>query len=61
MSFSAFASFNICDSFAHVGQAQVRLVGQPCLEDTMLAGAFVEVLSEKINIRPNDSARLALP
>lgn len=33
--------------------------GQPCLEDTMLAGAFVEVLSEKTDIRPNDSARLA--
>ncbi len=33
--------------------------GEPCLEDTMLAGAFVEVLSEKTNIRPNDSARLA--
>ncbi len=33
--------------------------GEPALEDTLLAGAFVEILSEETDIRPNDSARLA--
>jgi 2-phosphosulfolactate phosphatase len=33
--------------------------GEPCLEDTLLAGAFVEFFSEETDIRPNDSARLA--
>jgi 2-phosphosulfolactate phosphatase len=33
--------------------------GEPCMEDTLLAGAFVEILSEDGDIRPNDSARLA--
>ena len=33
--------------------------GEPCLEDTLLAGAFVEFFAEETDIRPNDSARLA--
>lgn len=33
--------------------------GEPCLEDTLLAGALVDFLCEEAEIRPNDSARLA--
>jgi 2-phosphosulfolactate phosphatase len=33
--------------------------GEPCLEDTLLAGAIVDVLSEEMEVRLNDSARLA--
>jgi 2-phosphosulfolactate phosphatase len=33
--------------------------GEPCLEDTLLAGAFVDFLCEETDARLNDSARLA--
>ena len=33
--------------------------GEPALEDTLLAGALVDCLSEHIDLRLNDSARLA--
>ena len=33
--------------------------GQPALEDTLLAGAFIEYLCEEADIRVNDAARLA--
>ncbi|MBI3407580.1 MAG: 2-phosphosulfolactate phosphatase [Planctomycetes bacterium] len=33
--------------------------GQPTLEDTLLAGALVDFLSEELDVRLNDSARLA--
>jgi 2-phosphosulfolactate phosphatase len=33
--------------------------GEPCLEDTLLAGALVDCLSEEMEVRLNDSARLA--
>lgn len=33
--------------------------GAPCLEDTLFAGALVEVLCEEQDVRLNDSARLA--
>jgi 2-phosphosulfolactate phosphatase len=33
--------------------------GEPCLEDTLLAGGIVDVLCEEIDVRLNDSARLA--
>jgi 2-phosphosulfolactate phosphatase len=33
--------------------------GEPCLEDTLLAGAFVDFLCEELEVRLNDSARLA--
>ena len=33
--------------------------GTPALEDTLLAGAFVDFLSEEMEVRLNDSARLA--
>jgi 2-phosphosulfolactate phosphatase len=33
--------------------------GEPCLEDTLLAGALVDFLSEELEVRLNDSARLA--
>jgi 2-phosphosulfolactate phosphatase len=33
--------------------------GEPCLEDTLLAGALVEFLCEETEVRLNDSARLA--
>jgi 2-phosphosulfolactate phosphatase len=33
--------------------------GAPALEDTLLAGAFVDFLCEEMNVRLNDSARLA--
>ena len=33
--------------------------GEPCLEDTLLAGAIVDVLCEEMEVRLNDSARLA--
>src|SRR5262249_45447030 len=33
--------------------------GTPALEDTLLAGAFVEYLAEEADIHANDSARLA--
>ena len=33
--------------------------GEPCMEDTLLAGAIVEFFCEEMNPRLNDSARLA--
>lgn len=33
--------------------------GEPCLEDTLLAGAIVDFLSEELEVNLNDSARLA--
>ncbi len=33
--------------------------GEPCLEDTLLAGALVDFLCEETHVRLNDSARLA--
>jgi 2-phosphosulfolactate phosphatase len=33
--------------------------GEPCLEDTLLAGAFIDVLCEEAEVLLNDSARLA--
>jgi 2-phosphosulfolactate phosphatase len=33
--------------------------GEPCLEDTLLAGALVDFLCEETEVRLNDSARLA--
>src|SRR5437763_2497421 len=33
--------------------------GEPCLEDTLLAGALVDFLSEEMEVALNDSARLA--
>jgi 2-phosphosulfolactate phosphatase len=33
--------------------------GEPCLEDTLLAGALVDVLCDEVEVRLNDSARLA--
>jgi 2-phosphosulfolactate phosphatase len=33
--------------------------GEPCLEDTLLAGALIDVLCEEMEVRLNDSARLA--
>src|SRR5260370_26673830 len=33
--------------------------GEPCLEDTLLAGALVDFLCEETDVRLNDSARLA--
>jgi 2-phosphosulfolactate phosphatase len=35
------------------------LNGEPCLEDTLLAGALVDSLSEESEVQLNDSARLA--
>ena len=33
--------------------------GEPCLEDTLLAGALVDFLCETVEVKLNDSARLA--
>ena len=33
--------------------------GEPCIEDTLLAGALVDFLCEEADVRLNDSARLA--
>jgi 2-phosphosulfolactate phosphatase len=60
----AFVNYSaVCEQL----RADARLVhivcagqdGEPALEDTLLAGAFVDFLSEEQDIRPNDSARMA--
>jgi 2-phosphosulfolactate phosphatase len=33
--------------------------GEPCMEDTLLAGAIVDFLCDEMEVRLNDSARLA--
>ena len=33
--------------------------GEPCMEDTLLAGTFVEFFCEEMDVKLNDSARLA--
>ncbi|MFO0864464.1 MAG: 2-phosphosulfolactate phosphatase [Gemmataceae bacterium] len=61
---AAFVNFSaVCESLRHDGRP-LHLVcsgfeGQPALEDTLLAGAFVDCLSDAFEMQLNDSARLA--
>lgn len=60
----AFVNFSaVCEQLRH-DPRPVHLVcagceGQPALEDTLLAGALVDCLSDSTEVRLNDSARLA--
>jgi 2-phosphosulfolactate phosphatase len=61
---AAFVNFSaVCDQLIH-DERPLHIVcagsdGQPSLEDTLLAGAFVEVLCDHFELQLNDSARLA--
>ncbi|MBX9677320.1 MAG: 2-phosphosulfolactate phosphatase [Gemmataceae bacterium] len=61
---AAFVNFSaVCEALRHDGRP-LHLVcsgidGQPALEDTLLAGAFVDCLSDTFEMQLNDSARLA--
>lgn len=61
---AAFANFSaVCEQLrnetrpVHILCAGAE--GEPCLEDTLLAGALVDVLSEQHQVKLNDSARIA--
>lgn len=61
---AAFVNFSAVCEQLHADARPVHIVcaglhGQPCIEDTLLAGAFVECLAEDGDIHPNDSARIA--
>jgi 2-phosphosulfolactate phosphatase len=61
---AGFVNFSAVCEQLHQTTCPVHLVcagadGAPCLEDTLLAGAFVEFLSAESDIHANDSARLA--
>ncbi len=61
---AAFVNFSaVCELLRPDGRP-VHIVcaggeGEPCLEDTLLAGALVDFLSEQGDVRVNDSGRLA--
>src|SRR5262249_9585106 len=61
---AAFLNFSAVCAALQQDPRPVHLVcsgfeGDPALEDTLLAGAIVDCLSEHIDLRLNDSARLA--
>jgi len=61
---AGFVNFSAVCEQLHAPARPVHIVcaglnGEPCLEDTLLAGAFVEFFAEETDIHPNDSARLA--
>jgi 2-phosphosulfolactate phosphatase len=61
---AGFVNFSaVCEQLHHDARP-VHIVcagydGEPCMEDTLLAGAFVEYFCETMDVHLNDSARLA--
>ena len=60
----AFVNYSAVCDLLHQDTRPVHLIcsgyeGEPAMEDTLLAGAFVDCLSDGGDIRLNDSARLA--
>ncbi len=61
---AGFVNFSaVCEQLCH-GARPVHIVcagylGTPAIEDTLLAGAFVEFFCDEMDVRLNDSARLA--
>lgn len=61
---ASFVNFSaVCEQLHHDARP-VHIVcagdsGEPCVEDTLLAGALVEFFCEEMDVRLNDSARLA--
>jgi len=49
----------LCSSERPIHIVCAGLDGAPAVEDTLLAGAFVEVLCDELDVRLNDSARIA--
>lgn len=61
---AAFVNFSaVCEQLRHDARPLhivcAGMEGVPALEDTLLAGAFVDFLCEEVDTRLNDSARLA--
>src|SRR5436309_7217401 len=61
---AAFVNFSAVCEQLRLDARPVHIVcagsaGEPCLEDTLLAGALVDFLSEEMEVSLNDSARLA--
>jgi 2-phosphosulfolactate phosphatase len=61
---AAFVNFSAVCEQARLDTRPLEIVcaggdGQPCLEDTLLAGALIDFLCEESEVRLNDSARLA--
>ena len=61
---AGFVNFSAVCEHLHADARPVHIVcagadGEPCLEDTLLAGTFVEFFCEEMDVRLNDSARLA--
>lgn len=61
---AAFVNFSAACELLRHDRRPVHIIcagsaGEPALEDTLLAGAFVEFLSDEFDVTLNDSARLA--
>jgi 2-phosphosulfolactate phosphatase len=61
---AGFVNFSAVCEQLHLDARPVHILcagagGQPCMEDTLLAGAFVEFFCEEMDVRLSDSARLA--
>jgi 2-phosphosulfolactate phosphatase len=61
---AAFVNFSAVCEQVRVDPRPLHIVcagaeGEPCMEDTLLAGGLVDVLCEESEVRLNDSARLA--
>ena len=61
---AGFVNFSAVCEQLHQVECPVHIVcagaaGEPCMEDTLLAGALIEFLCEELDIRMNDAARLA--
>jgi 2-phosphosulfolactate phosphatase len=61
---ASFVNFSAVCEHLHADARPVHIIcagadGEPCMEDTLLAGTFVEFFCEEMDVRLNDSARLA--
>jgi 2-phosphosulfolactate phosphatase len=61
---AGFVNFSAVCEHLHADARPVHILcagaaGEPCMEDTLLAGTFVEFFCEEMDVRLNDSARLA--
>ena len=61
---AGFVNFSaVCEQLHHetrpIHIVCAGLGGAPAIEDTLLAGAFIEALCEELDVRLNDSARIA--
>lgn len=61
---AGFVNFSAVCELLHADARPVHILcagadGEPCMEDTLLAGTFVEFFCEEMDVRLNDSARLA--